>query len=193
MADNLQTHLLLALMLYTPAAIANMAPVILWRTGSFKILRRPLDGGLIFCGQPLFGSHKTVFGLMAAVFGGMAGGLLAGYAGISQDSQNNVLWFVLWGGGIGLAAILGDLMKSFIKRRFRIKAGRPFIPWDQVDFVIGAWMGHQVIYTLLQANGFSVLPPIGWQVLLLGVLIIPPLHLLANLIAYKMRWKKVWW
>jgi CDP-2,3-bis-(O-geranylgeranyl)-sn-glycerol synthase len=32
----------------------------------------------------------------------------------------------------------GDAAKSFVKRRLGIPPGRPWIPWDQVDFVLGA-------------------------------------------------------
>ena len=32
----------------------------------------------------------------------------------------------------------GDSMKSLVKRRIGIAPGKPWIPWDQLDFVLGA-------------------------------------------------------
>jgi CDP-2,3-bis-(O-geranylgeranyl)-sn-glycerol synthase len=32
----------------------------------------------------------------------------------------------------------GDSAKSFVKRRLGIAAGEPWMPWDQLDFVLGA-------------------------------------------------------
>jgi CDP-2,3-bis-(O-geranylgeranyl)-sn-glycerol synthase len=31
----------------------------------------------------------------------------------------------------------GDAVKSFLKRRAGIRPGRPWIPFDQIDFVVG--------------------------------------------------------
>jgi CDP-2,3-bis-(O-geranylgeranyl)-sn-glycerol synthase len=38
----------------------------------------------------------------------------------------------------GVGAMAGDAVKSFVKRRVGIAPGRPFVPWDQIDFVLGA-------------------------------------------------------
>jgi CDP-2,3-bis-(O-geranylgeranyl)-sn-glycerol synthase len=38
----------------------------------------------------------------------------------------------------GLGAMGGDSVKSFIKRRIGIPPGRPWVPFDQLDFVLGA-------------------------------------------------------
>ena len=40
----------------------------------------------------------------------------------------------------------GDLAESFIKRRLDIKPGKPFIPWDQLDFVIGAIIFSYLVF-----------------------------------------------
>jgi CDP-2,3-bis-(O-geranylgeranyl)-sn-glycerol synthase len=44
----------------------------------------------------------------------------------------------LLGLGFGVGAMLGDSLKSLLKRRLRIAPGAPWIPFDQVDFVLGA-------------------------------------------------------
>ncbi len=46
-------------------------------------------------------------------------------------------WLTL-GLRFGVGAMAGDIAKSFVKRRAGIAAGRPWIPWDQIDFVLGA-------------------------------------------------------
>jgi CDP-2,3-bis-(O-geranylgeranyl)-sn-glycerol synthase len=38
----------------------------------------------------------------------------------------------------GVGAMAGDVAKSFVKRRTGIAPGDPWIPWDQIDFVLGA-------------------------------------------------------
>ncbi len=38
----------------------------------------------------------------------------------------------------GLGAMAGDSAKSFLKRRRRIPPGAPWVPFDQLDFVLGA-------------------------------------------------------
>jgi CDP-2,3-bis-(O-geranylgeranyl)-sn-glycerol synthase len=97
---------LLALLLLL--TIANGAPVVakkLWGGA----LARPLDAGLRFIdGRPLFGPTKTVRGVLVAV---AATSLAAPLVGIA--------WWL--GALIGAAAMAGDLLSSFIKRRL----GRP--------------------------------------------------------------------
>ena len=39
---------------------------------------------------------------------------------------------------MGLGALIGDLIKSFFKRRLGLKPGARFVPFDQTDFVVGA-------------------------------------------------------
>ena len=110
-----------------PAYVANMAPPLVryWRGWNPPISQRWL------------GSHKTA--------GGFAIGVLAAVAATFVQS------LVDWGGALvareswmalglrfGLGAMAGDTAKSFFKRRAGIVAGRPWIPWDQVDFVLGA-------------------------------------------------------
>jgi CDP-2,3-bis-(O-geranylgeranyl)-sn-glycerol synthase len=46
-------------------------------------------------------------------------------------------WAVL-GLRFGVGAMAGDSVKSLVKRRLAIAPGEPWIPWDQLDFVLGA-------------------------------------------------------
>jgi len=81
----------------------------------------------------------------------------------------------------GLGAIAGDLVKSFFKRRLKIAEGRPWIPFDQIDLVLGALICVSPVYAL-------DLP----RVLVL-LLLTPFLHFLTNLTGYTLGLKDVWW
>ncbi|HPU94727.1 MAG TPA: CDP-archaeol synthase, partial [Candidatus Gracilibacteria bacterium] len=75
----------------------------------------------------------------------------------------------------------GDSVKSFVKRRVGIAPGKPFHVFDQVDYVIGS-----LVFALI-----AVALPL--DVLLAAMIISPVLPIVANLIAYYLGWKKVWW
>lgn len=162
-----------------PAYFANMCPVI------FGWLNFPL-------GQPIsekyLGSHKTWRGF----YGGYIGALLILFLQSKLgpllpitlfqpllDYQNINLFLYAFLFGIG--AITGDGIKSFFKRRLGIKPGRPFFPFDQLDFVIGALLFLWPFYSL------------PWPNILTILIITPILHLLANVTAYLLKLKKVWW
>ena len=78
----------------------------------------------------------------------------------------------------GAGVILGDLVKSFYKRKQGIKSGNPWWGWDQVDFVIGGLLLGFLVYV----------PPAGTVLLLM--IVSPILHLLANNIGYLLKIKK---
>jgi hypothetical protein len=82
-------------------------------------LGRPVDGGLFFFDrQPLFGSHKTIRGVLASIGGGAGLSFLFGLP-----------W---WLGGLAAgAAMLGDLLSSFIKRRLGWPEGSSIFGLDQ--------------------------------------------------------------
>jgi CDP-diglyceride synthetase len=85
-------------------AIANGAPVIAEKLLG-RFLSYPLDAGKTFVdGRPLFGSSKTARGIILAV---MAASTCAPVLGFTWTT----------GFLIGLAAMAGDLVSSFVKRR----------------------------------------------------------------------------
>lgn len=110
-----------------PAYCANMAPpfVRFWHGGNRPISRRWL------------GEHKTVAGF----FLGVAAGVAATAAQCVIDAPFSLIdyrrWFLL-GLLFGVGAMTGDALKSFVKRRLRIAPGARWVPFDQIDFVIGA-------------------------------------------------------
>ncbi len=110
-----------------PAYAANMAPPFAryWKGWNRPISRRWL------------GEHKTVIGFGIGVL----------TAVVVTFIQSRLVWsgalvaYEHWGTlglRFGLGAMAGDSAKSFLKRRLGIAPGNPWIPWDQLDFVLGA-------------------------------------------------------
>jgi len=114
-----------------PAYFANMAPVIMRRL--FGKLAVPVN-------ERLFGKNKTYRGI---IFGALFGIIIAffQYLLYSQLKSLSFLDYSNWlsiGFLMGFGAVSGDLLKSFFKRRLGYRPGQPFVPFDQLDFVIGA-------------------------------------------------------
>jgi len=155
-----------ALVFILPAYCTNAAPVIFGGG-------RPIDGGRRFLdGQPILGAHKTVRGAAA----GLTIGTLVSLIQSVLLQYSFVLGLVT-----SIGAVLGDLAKSFFKRRLRIPPGSPFPVADQLDFVLGA-----ILMSLL------VSPPPLKTVMILLVLT-PILHVLTNCGAYLLGLKKTMW
>jgi CDP-2,3-bis-(O-geranylgeranyl)-sn-glycerol synthase len=110
-----------------PAYVANMsAPLIrYWRGWNRPISRRWL------------GSHKTVTGFAIGVLGALATAFAQHLLGCETGIVDKHAW-VENGLRFGLGAMTGDSAKSFVKRRLGIAPGSPWIPFDQLDFAVGA-------------------------------------------------------
>ncbi len=115
------------LYLMAPAYLANMTPPLVryWRGWNRPISERWL------------GSHKTVVGFAAGVLAAV----------VVTLAQSRIAWpnglvaydhWIALGLRFGAGAMGGDAAKSFVKRRLGIAPGKRWIPWDQVDFVLGA-------------------------------------------------------
>ncbi|UCF44839.1 MAG: CDP-2,3-bis-(O-geranylgeranyl)-sn-glycerol synthase [Candidatus Bathyarchaeota archaeon] len=155
-----------ALKFIFPAYCANAVPVI---SGG----GRPMDFGKnFFDGKPVFGKNKTFRGF----FFGLAVGIAVGL----------VEWVVfgypfLFSVFSPLGALSGDLAAAFLKRRLGIAPGGSLPVVDQVDFVIGA-----VLFSLPLAI-------IYWELAVAVIVITPPIHLLTNFLAYRLKLKENPW
>lgn len=177
-----------ALFFFLPAYIANMCPVIFGNLGWLQFLKKPIDGGRKIGHSKIFGEHKTYLGFVVASLGGLLVGFLQALLFINVAESHWLFLFPYsWSSGLllgfllGFGALFGDLIKSFIKRRLHIKEGSPFLPFDQLDFVVGGLLFCSLVY----------LP--SWKHILVLALLTPLLHLLSNVIGYKLGLKKVWW
>lgn len=110
-----------------PAYLANMAPpfVRFWRGWN-----RPIN-------ERWLGDHKTVVGFGAGLIVALATTFLQSCIGDPGRIWPGDHWPIL-GFAFGLGAMGGDCLKSFLKRLRGIAPGRPWIPMDQLDFVVGA-------------------------------------------------------
>ncbi|MEO6077433.1 MAG: CDP-archaeol synthase [Candidatus Andersenbacteria bacterium] len=122
-----------AIWIYAPAMVANMAPVFAAKWNMFPWLNKPLDFGLMLYNIRVLGSHKTFRGLVVACIAGAITGCAQ-----ALIIHQNILFGLSVGFIFGFGAMFGDAIKSFCKRRLRIASGSSWIPFDQIDFVIGA-------------------------------------------------------
>lgn len=158
------------LYLMSPAYAANMAPPLVryWNGWNPPISRRWL------------GSHKTVVGFAAGVLAAVAATFVQSRIAWESALAAPEPWLTL-GLRFGVGAMAGDTAKSFLKRRAGIAAGRPWIPWDQIDFVLGA---------LALVRGATAL---SWVDLatILALSVIG--HVLVNHLAYWLGIREVKW
>lgn len=80
------------------------------------------------------------------------------------DYRDSSLWLVGGLAGIG-ATLFGDHAKSFFKRRLGMAPGALFLPFDQIDFVLGS------AFVLLMANySVGVGPTFAFMILMAGAI-----------------------
>jgi len=152
-----------ALKFIFPAYCANAVPVI---AGG----GRPIDfGKKFFDGKPIFGKNKTFKGF----FFGLAVGTAVGFVESAFFPEYHVLFGLLLSSG----ALFGDLAGAFIKRRLGIAPGGLLPVVDQIDFIVGA-----ILFSL-------PLQIVFWKLILTVLVVTPPIHLLTNFAAYKLRLK----
>jgi hypothetical protein len=100
-------------------SLANGAPVIAKKLLGQRFAR-PLDGNVkFFDGRPLFGSSKTIRGILASMMATSAGAPLLGL-----DPAIGLL--------IAATAMAGDLFSSFVKRRLGLPPSSRATGLDQI-------------------------------------------------------------
>lgn len=166
--------------LFAPAFVANATPIIVAKIPFLSDWSAPID-------ERHFGSHKTWRGL---VLGVLAAILTAAVQHALRSTEPFMVLTMLhetWGRSLligfllGAGALVGDLAKSFAKRALHRPPGSPWIPWDALDYMIGALLCLWPVY----------FPhPLGALFLLvLG----PALSRIANALSYMIGIKKVWY
>lgn len=163
----------------SPAFFANTAATFVSGLG-------PIDRGKLYKGKPILGKNKTIGGLL----GGIIGGGMIGMAIIlffpdifvdvsSRTSIIDYKWY--FGFVLGFAAMMGDAAGSFVKRRIDLKPGGPFPIMDQIGFVVFGFLIISIFLTY----------PLNWVYLVTPAALV--IHFVANVFAYIMGWKDVWW
>ena len=150
-----------------PAYCANGAPVL--AGGGL-----PMDFGRNFVdGKRVLGNNKTFKGF----FFGLAIGVFVGLVEYLVFGEYPLLFSFL----SPLGALSGDLAGAFLKRRLDIAPGGLLPIIDQIDFVVGA-----VLFSL-------PLGVVSWELAITVMLITPPIHLLTNFVAFKLKLKSNPW
>ena len=186
-----------ALWLVIPAYIANGSALLVGGGTPVDFGKKWKDG------RRILGDGKTWRGLVTGAFLGITGGFGITIAAIYiAKSEFAFLGLNDFGrfplmipiiSSVCFGALFGDILESFFKRRIGKKSGEDWIPFDQLDFILGALFFSFIISGLLQILGvttnnwffdsFSV-----WHILIL-LIITPFFHLLANFIHKKTRKK----
>jgi CDP-2,3-bis-(O-geranylgeranyl)-sn-glycerol synthase len=81
------------------------------------------------------GSHKTWLGVALAVLAATAVAWVQSRLAWRGDLLRGAPWYVV-GPTCGVAAMLGDSLKSLIKRRLGFAPGQSWMPADQLDFIV---------------------------------------------------------
>jgi CDP-2,3-bis-(O-geranylgeranyl)-sn-glycerol synthase len=130
---------------FLPAYFTNMTPSLLANAGLFPSLAKPVDSGKKIRGILIFGDHKTWRGIILGPIAGISVTLLQAwlfgkFSFIREISffnyqKTNVIFFAFL---ISAGTICGDLFFAFVKRRLGLRPGARFLPFDQINYVIGA-------------------------------------------------------
>jgi CDP-2,3-bis-(O-geranylgeranyl)-sn-glycerol synthase len=148
----------------------------------------PIDLGKNYSdGNRIFGNGKTWRGLITGILAGIITGLiliwLAGGFPLASLPKHTLLSVTL----LATGALLGDLVKSFFKRRFGMGRGTKWPIADQYDLVAGAFL------LLLIGDPAWLFAMVTLPVFLIICIITPVLHRATNIIGYMFKVKEVPW
>jgi CDP-2,3-bis-(O-geranylgeranyl)-sn-glycerol synthase len=132
-----------AFLLFLPAGIANMTPVLANKVPVLNRWNTPMDFGRTWRGMRILGDHKTWRGLVAGVFCGALVALIA-LPPLFKDAS--VGWIIGLGFALGLGALVGDAVESFFKRQLGRPSGTAWFPFDQLDYIVGGLLFALPIY-----------------------------------------------
>jgi len=149
---------------------------------------RPIDfGRRLNDGYRIFGDGKTyrglIIGTLCGILIGLIQNILSPYIGLPQFPISALFC-------LSFGALLGDLIKSFFKRRLGLERGAPLPLIDQLDFVFGSWLLSFIFVREWFLNSF--LYKYG-NIMIVVLIITPLLHLSVNYIGYRLGVKKEPW
>jgi len=152
----------------------------LYLTNSLAVIfsgKTPLDFNILFIDEkPLLGKGKTIRGTIGAIIFTVLLCVPVSYFANFYFPNYIFISFIL-----SLGAIFGDLAESFIKRRLNMPPGKELFPWDQIDFLIGGLIFGIQFY----------IPSIFELIFMFALTLI--LHRVTNIVAFKLKLKRVPW
>lgn len=148
----------------------------------------PIDLGRNFSdGRRIFGDGKTYRGLIIGILAGIITGIILIWLSSSflQEClpEHTFLSVTL----LATGALLGDLVKSFFKRRYGKERGTKWPIADQYDLVAGAFL------LLLIGDPAWLFGTVTLPIFLVILFITPILHRATNLVGYLLKVKEVPW
>ncbi|MFA5931041.1 MAG: CDP-2,3-bis-(O-geranylgeranyl)-sn-glycerol synthase [archaeon] len=164
--------IIVTLLYVAPLYIANSSPVIVHG-------KVPLDLNKKIFGQPIFGKGKTMLGTFAGIIAGTGIGTIIFL--LFPFVENIIPNYLQLAFLLAFGAIIGDLAKSFFKRRFSIKSGEKWELADQLDFIVGGLLLSMLIRV----------PELWLVALLLFATFF--IHKVMNWLAFKLKLKTVPW
>lgn len=169
---------------YFPAAMANVGAVVSRFVPGFNKWKTPVDLGISLHGIRLVGDHKTLGGFS---FGILFGTLVACVKYLYFDQSFPQLRlvdfrfskYIFLYAIMSVGAVSGDILKSIFKRQLGIAPHAPWVPFDEID--------HSSVSMTLAAVFFGI----SWILVLQVITIYFFWHVLANLVGYRLKIKKV--
>jgi len=148
----------------------------------------PIDLGRNFSdGKRLLGDGKTYRGLIIGIFAGIGIGFVqiwvSGAYGWENLPEQTYMSITL----LATGALLGDLCKSFFKRRLGKERGAKWPIADMYDLVAGA-----LLLVLVVDPGW-LFANMTLVIFILILILTPILHRVVNIIGYRFRVKEVPW
>ena len=148
----------------------------------------PIDFGRNYSdGHRIFGDGKTFRGIFFGVLAGIITGLILIWLSLTFIltflPQHTLASVSL----LALGALLGDLGKSFLKRRMGKVRGEKWPVADQLDLVVGAFV-LMLIFDPAWLFAYLTLP-----ILIIIVILTVVLHRAVNIIGYMLGVKEVPW
>jgi CDP-2,3-bis-(O-geranylgeranyl)-sn-glycerol synthase len=173
--------LIWALWIMLPAYVPNPVAALLGGGTPIDFKKNYSDGNRIF------GDGKTWRGLIIGILAGIITGLiliwLVGRFPAASLPLHTLLSVTL----LAFGALLGDLVKSFFKRRFGKERGTKWPIADQYDLVAGAFL------LLLVGDPAWLFATVTLPVFLIILILTPVLHRATNIIGYVFKVKEVPW
>lgn len=137
-------ELFFVLWFFLPAGLANIGAFLSAKIPVLHDLSYPLDFNRKLHGKRILGDHKTIRGVLSgAVVGILIVWIQILWYAHSSWVRNMVpldyslINPILLGTLAGLGALLGDAAKSFFKRQRYISPGKSWVPFDQIDYIVG--------------------------------------------------------
>ena len=178
-------NILFALWFLLPGALANASPIGANKIPLLNKWDTPIDGGRQFGGQDILGSHKTWRGIFAGVVTATLVFWLQQFLARRTGWAYDLAWrydyintnVLVLGPLFAIGALGGDMVESFFKRRRKIQSGKSWLPFDQIDYIIGS-----IIVTL----PFVFLPLVIYIYILLVWFL---MHLIASYLGWRLHLK----